>query len=118
MRLFLIMLCNNLCPFLFCNHPNGEERPGYYTFIVFLMSCDRYCFVALLHGAVGWSARCDCVFLDHAHLLFNHCGDQPYIEWTVTYLFLSILLSTWKSDIQRDTVIFNDPLESFNIITV
>ena len=38
---------------------------------------------------------------------------NPILNGLVTYLFLSILLPTWKSDIHRDTVIFNDPLESF-----
>ena len=29
------------------------------TLIVFLMSCDCYCSVVLLHGAIGRSAVCD-----------------------------------------------------------
>ena len=28
--------------------------------LVFLMFCDYYCSVVLLHGATGWSAVCDC----------------------------------------------------------
>ena len=38
----------------------GRERAGCFAFIVFSMSC--YCErpVALSHGAVGWSAVCDC----------------------------------------------------------
>ena len=31
-----------------------------FYFIVFQMSCFCKCFVALLHGAVGWSAVSDC----------------------------------------------------------
>ena len=27
-----------------------------YRVVVFLVSCDCYCSVALLHGAMGWSA--------------------------------------------------------------
>ena len=27
---------------------------------VFLVSCNPYCSVALTHGAMGWSAVCDC----------------------------------------------------------
>ena len=39
--------------------------------IVLRMSCYCKCFVALLHGAVGWSAVCVfVVFPDHIHLLF------------------------------------------------
>ena len=37
-----------------------EERAGCFAFIVFQMSCYCKCFVALRHGAVGWSAVCDC----------------------------------------------------------
>ena len=33
---------------------------GCFTFIVFLMSYDCHCIVTLPHGAVGWSAVCDC----------------------------------------------------------
>ena len=42
------------------NHPGEEERAGYFTLIVFLMSSDCLCSVALPHGAVGWSAVCEC----------------------------------------------------------
>ena len=34
------------------------------------MSSDFY--VALPHGAVGWSAVCDCGIFDHTHLLFSY----------------------------------------------
>ena len=37
-----------------------KKEPGCFTFIVFLMSCYCKCPVALPHGAVGWSAVCDC----------------------------------------------------------
>ena len=37
---------------------------------VFLISCDSQCSVALPHGAVGWSAVCDCAIPDHTHLYF------------------------------------------------
>ena len=46
---------------VFCNHLDGKERAGCFTLIVFLMSCDCKCSVALPRGAVGWSA----VLLDH-----------------------------------------------------
>ena len=38
-----------------------SERDGCFTLIVFLMYCDCYCSVGLLHCVVGWSAVCDCV---------------------------------------------------------
>ena len=38
---------------------DGEERAGCFTLIVFLMSCDSCCSVALPDGAIGWSAVCD-----------------------------------------------------------
>ena len=37
-----------------------RERAGCFTLFVFLVSCECYCSVALPHGAVGWSAVCDC----------------------------------------------------------
>ena len=48
------LVCITLCPFLFCNHM---------AFIVFWMSYFCKCPVALSHGAVGWSAVCDCSIL-------------------------------------------------------
>ena len=49
-----------LCPFLFCNHLEGEEKTGCFAFIVLQMYCYYYCFVALPRSALGWSAVCDC----------------------------------------------------------
>ena len=46
--------------FWFSHHLDGEERAGCLALIVFLVSCDSQCFVALPHGAVGWSAVCAC----------------------------------------------------------
>ena len=37
---------------------------------VFLVFGNCYSYVALPHGAVGWSAACDCVIPDHTQLLF------------------------------------------------
>ena len=44
---------------LICNHLDEaeRERAGCFALIVFLMSSDCYCSVALPHGAVG---VCDC----------------------------------------------------------
>ena len=33
----------------------NDQRAGYFVFIVFQMSCDWYCTVALPYSAVGWS---------------------------------------------------------------
>ena len=58
--LFLVLLCNTLCPFLFCNNLDGEERADYCALIVFLVSCGFWCSVVLAHDDVGWSLVCDC----------------------------------------------------------
>ena len=42
------------------NHLAEEERAGCFSLAVFPMSCYSKCSVALPHGAVGWSAVCDC----------------------------------------------------------
>ena len=54
------LLCITLCPFQFRNHLEGEEKVGCFAFIVLQMSCYCKCYVALPHGAMGWSAVCDC----------------------------------------------------------
>ena len=36
-------LLKNNCPFLFCNHVTEKERAGFFTFIVFLLSCSCKC---------------------------------------------------------------------------
>ena len=66
------LLCVTLCSFWFYNHRDGEERAGYFTWFVFLVPHD--CYVAILRGAMGLSAVCDCVFSDHTHLLFLNTG--------------------------------------------
>ena len=50
---------NYMC-FLVPNRHGEEERAGCFAIFVFLMSCDCKCFVALPHGAAGWSAVSDC----------------------------------------------------------
>ena len=55
-----VLVCITLCPFLFCNHLDKKERAGCFAFIVFWMPCYCKCSVALPHGAMGWSAVCDC----------------------------------------------------------
>ena len=46
--------------FLVFHHLEEEERAGCFAFNVLMMSCYCKCSVTLLHGAVGWSAVCDC----------------------------------------------------------
>ena len=55
-----VLLCITLCPFEFCNHREEDERAGCFPFIVLRMSCYCKCSMTLPHGAVGWSAVCDC----------------------------------------------------------
>ena len=57
-----VLVCITLCPFLFYNHLEEEEGAGCFAFIVFQMSCYCKCSAALPHGAMGWSAMCDCGF--------------------------------------------------------
>ena len=58
--LVLALLFSTLCPSSFATNLNGEKRAGFFTFTVFLMSCDSQLSIALPHGAVGWSVVCDC----------------------------------------------------------
>ena len=51
-------LCVTLCPFLFCNHIDGEERAGCFTLFVFLVPCD--CYLAPPHDVMFFFANCDC----------------------------------------------------------
>ena len=53
-----------LCPFLFCDRLDGEERAGCFAKFVFLVSRDSC--VAIPLSAMGLSAVCDC----DTHLLF------------------------------------------------
>ena len=41
-------------------HLDVEKRAGYFTLIVFLVSCDCWCSVALPHVGMGLSVVCDC----------------------------------------------------------
>ena len=55
-----VLLCITLCPFLFCNHLEEEEKGGCLTIFALPMYCYHKCSVALPHGAVGWPKVCDC----------------------------------------------------------
>ena len=43
-----------------CNHLDEEERAGCFAFIVLRMSGYCKCSVTFPHGALGWSAVCEC----------------------------------------------------------
>ena len=65
--LFVGDLCLSLfCYALLCVHSSfaiilkGEVKAGCFAIIVLQMYCYYKCSVALPHGAVGWSAVCDC----------------------------------------------------------
>ena len=47
-----------LCPFLFCNYLDKEERAGCFALFVILVARD-WC-VVLTHDGTGLSAVCDC----------------------------------------------------------
>ena len=49
-----------------------EEKAGCFAFIVIQMYCYYKCYVALPHGAVGWSAVCDCCITCSYSLTFCH----------------------------------------------
>ena len=58
--LVIVMLFSNLCPFSFAITLVGKESASCFTLNAFLMVCDCLCSVALPHGAMGWTAICDC----------------------------------------------------------
>ena len=55
-----VLLGITLSPFYFCNLLEEEERAGCFAFIVGSMYFYCKFSVTLPHGAVGWSALCDC----------------------------------------------------------
>ena len=55
-----VLLCITLCPFLFCNHLEEEEKAGCFAIIVLRIYCYYKCSVAFTHDAADWSAVCDC----------------------------------------------------------
>ena len=58
--LVLVLLFSSLCPSSFAFILKGKRELVALLLTVFLMYCDSLCSVALPHGAVGWSAMCDC----------------------------------------------------------
>ena len=55
-----LFVMHYFCSFYFCNHLEEEEKAGCFAIVVLQMNCYYKCSVALPHGAVGWSAVCDC----------------------------------------------------------
>ena len=45
-----------------------------------LMYFDCWCYVALSHGAVVWSALCECVFSDLTHLPRTFISQYMYVK--------------------------------------
>ena len=58
--LFAVLLCSALCYFWFFNHIDRENIACCLTLLVFLVSCECYCLVALPRVIVVWSAVRDC----------------------------------------------------------
>ena len=50
------------------------------------MYCYHKCSVAVLRGAVGWSAVCNLCFPDHTHLLFYNAIRQMLMKLTKSCL--------------------------------
>ena len=58
--LVLVWLYSTLCPSSFAIILIGKRKRAIcFTLTVFLRGFDSQCYVALPHGAVGWSAMCD-----------------------------------------------------------
>ena len=55
--LFVGVLC---CMHYFMSFLDEKGRADHFVFIVVWMSCYCKCHVALPHGAMSWSAVCDC----------------------------------------------------------
>ena len=65
------IICFKFSSYIGFDHLAGEERPGCFTLVVFLMS--RYCYrsFAFPLGALGLFVICDCGIPGHTHLLFD-----------------------------------------------
>ena len=67
----LVLLCIALCPFLFCNHLEQEEKAGCFAIII-IYRCIVNISVLRLFLTVPWVCLqfVIVVFPDHTHLLF------------------------------------------------
>ena len=82
--LVLALLVVTLCPSSFATILTRRRDT---TFIVFLMSRNCWCSVALPCGTVGWSAVCVVVFPDHTHFLLEFVNILLLIRENSAFLF-------------------------------
>ena len=68
-----------------------RKRDGCFTLIALLISCDRYCSVALPYGAVNWSAVCVFCGISLSYSLTFRCYRDTYM--LTSRLFVSTYLS-------------------------
>ena len=78
--LAFVLLFISLFSFYFCKHLDQEENDSCFALIVFLMSCDCKCSVALPHDAVDLSAVVSVIFPVYTHLLFVYLVSSYYNE--------------------------------------
>ena len=76
--LVFVLFGISLCSFYFCLHLDEEENDSCFALIVFLMSCDCKCSVALPPDAVGLSVVVSVVFPVYTHLLFAYLVSSYY----------------------------------------
>ena len=71
----------------FQNHLAEEETSGYFTLIVFLLSCDGQCYMFLPRGAVSWSVVCDCgIYRSYTLAFCSHlAGKETAGYFTLRY---------------------------------
>ena len=90
-----------LCPFLFCNHLEEEEKAEYLAIIALQMYCYYKCYVAFL--TVHWVglACVIMVFLDHTHFSMhrniNKCVTNMFLKQVAVnsfYLYRTGIAST------------------------
>ena len=78
--LVFLLLCISLCSFYFCQHLDEEENDSCFALIVFLMSYDWKCSVALPHDAVGLFAVVSVFFSCLYSLTFAYLVSRFYNE--------------------------------------
>ena len=68
---------------LVCNHLEEGEEAGCFAFIFLQMYYYYKCSVALPHGAVGWSAVCNCGII-LITLTYSFKGER--VKYTMVFL--------------------------------
>ena len=59
------------------HHLAEEETAGYYTLIVFRLSCGGLCYVSLPRGTTSWSVVCNCgIYNPHSLALCSHLSEE------------------------------------------